>query len=163
MLSVCYACTFNRERMADNWLFAQFDCKHFCMCYRQNRRQKGRVQARETENICEEVAPGHSVNWHQGIKDTLSLPLKMHTHTLTKYIFEELLQWGQLIKWRYSEEERIKAFFKMTLHRSWTPPLCSSLCPLPHFLHLQTHASSSAWPQGGSGEADTDVIHSPPV
>lgn len=29
--------------------------------------------------------------------------------------------------------------------------------------HLQTPVSSSAWPQGGRGEADMDVIHSPPV
>lgn len=57
------------------------------------------------------------------------------------------------------EEDRIKAFSEMTLLT--TPPTHTLLrsLSLSHFPHLQT----PAWPQGGRGEADTDVIHSPPV
>lgn len=49
--------------------------------------------------------------------------------------------------------------FALSLSLSPALPLCRP------FLHLQTPASSSARPQGPGrrGEADTDVIHSPPV
>ena len=67
-----------RKRQAENWLFTQLHCKHFSICYRENSGQRGRMRQRETESVertvCEEVAPGHSVNPHQGKGDTQLAP-----------------------------------------------------------------------------------------
>lgn len=80
-------------------------------------------------------------------KETLSLPLintdartRTHSKTNATHIFEELSQRGQLIKWRYSEEQRIKAFSEMTLLR--IPPRAAS----PHSLLCSLSPSFSPSP-----------------
>lgn len=139
-------------------------------------------ETERTINICEEVASGHGVNTRGegGMvgEVTPSLPAPINTYTQTHMHFRtnsKLLAQHTYLKssrskassqkWRYRQEERIKASSEITLLRISASPLLlpSSPLPLPHLLHLQTPASSSAWPQGGRGEADTDVIHSPPV
>lgn len=94
----------------ENWLFAQPPPPLQTLSHspQTEPRAKERVRASETDTVCGEVAPGHSVNLHQGLKDRLR---QTRTQRLRKRTSREPLHWGELMKMEIWWEWENKGLF----------------------------------------------------
>lgn len=128
-----------RERQAQNWLFAQLLCKHFSICYRENwgQREGWDWERQRMLNVqYVKMWPLDTVSTLIRGKGETQLNTHTQAHTLKDWHNKELLRRGQLIKWRYSEEMRIKVrsemhFLKSLLSSSLLRSLSPSFSPSP--------------------------------